>query len=64
MPRVHATFIVPRARPFAAAARSPVALLRIATVAMVAIRSELSTGTSRCGSRKMRAVGPDSTVSP
>jgi hypothetical protein len=35
MPRVRATFVVSPARPFAAAARSPVALLRIATVAMV-----------------------------
>jgi hypothetical protein len=35
MARVHATFVASLAHPFATAARSPVALLRIVTVAMV-----------------------------
>jgi hypothetical protein len=35
MPREHATFVVSSARPFATAARSPAALLRIGAVALV-----------------------------
>jgi hypothetical protein len=35
MPRVHANFVASPVHPFATAARSPIARLRIATVAML-----------------------------